>query len=38
MNELFRGTKSQVMIAKEYNLIRLKGQENYGVIQILIKN
>lgn len=26
------------MIAKEYNMVRLKGQENYGVMQILIKN
>lgn len=38
MGDLFRGSKNQVMIAKQFNLIRLKGQENYGVIQVLIKN
>lgn len=26
MNELFKGAKSQVMVAKEYNMVKLKSQ------------
>ena len=38
LTELLRGPKSQVLVAKEYNIIRVKNQENYGVLQLLIKN
>ncbi len=38
LKQLIRGTKSQTLIAKELNLVRLKDKEHLGVMQILIKN
>ena len=38
MTDLLRNGKSQTLIAKEYNIVRVKSHENYGVLQLLIKN
>lgn len=38
LTELIRGNKIQTFIAKEYNLINLKTKQNYGTMQILVKN
>jgi hypothetical protein len=38
LRELLRGNKSQTMIAKELNLVKIKNKEVLGVMQVLIKN
>jgi hypothetical protein len=36
--ELVRGTKSQIFLAKEYNLVKIKTKEHFGVIQVIVKH
>lgn len=38
LTELIRGNKIQTFIAKEYNLINIKTKQQFGSMQILVKN
>jgi hypothetical protein len=38
LKELVRGNKTQTLIAKELNLVRLRDKENLGVMQLLLRN
>jgi hypothetical protein len=38
LRELLRGNKTQTLIAKELNLVKIKNKEVLGVMQVLIKN
>jgi hypothetical protein len=38
LHELLRGNKEQVLVAKEYNILKVRGKEKFGTLQVLIKN